>query len=217
MAKATESQVKQLETALAQQFFNLVQGARFRINLARLADPNKPLSDNAAFMSYSNVFKPLVMSWLKREIPYEQATVHAGGQKGIILSGDLSPDDFFYSASLPKLDALVKKYDADKATNGIGFIPLLIWAVIAIITSFAAVKITDDLTTTTQEKEQLLDKTAQTCKDLKLTPDQCNAMITSTQAQASQGSGLGDIFKYGMLLVGGAILLPQILKSTSKT
>jgi hypothetical protein len=213
---ATAQQVKDLETALTQQFFNLVQGARFRINLARRGDPKKPLSENKAFVSYNATFVPLVNKWINREVKYEQALLTVG-VKGIIATGDLKYEDFFYAASLPKLDALVKKWDKDSGVHGIGFIPLLIWAVVIIIGLFTAKTITDDLTTTTQEKAQLLDKTAQTCKELNLTPDQCNAMISQTQAEASQESGIVTTVKWLAVAAAVAFIGPPLLKSTSKT
>lgn len=199
MAQATEAQVKALETALIEQFFNLVQGARFRINLARMADPNKPLDQYEPFTSYNDVYLPLVQNWLKMEYQYEKTSFDNNGVKGIILSGQLQPEDFFYSSSLPKLDALVAKFDAEKTTNGIGFIPLLIWAVIAIIGFFTAEHIADDLTSATKDKTALLDKTAQTCKDLNLTATQCNAMISQTQAEAStSGDSIFTYLKWGI-------------------
>ena len=213
MAQATEQQIKDLEKALTQQFFNLVQGARFRINLARLGDPTKPLSANEQFVNYSNVLQTLVDSWLRRETKYEvQLLKH--GIKGLVSSGDLKRNDFFYAESLPKLDMLVKKYDAQKGIQGIGFIPLLIWAVIAISGFFTAKEIADDFTTTTQEKEQLMTTTAQTCKELGLSPEQCNAMISQTQSEAGSGGGLLDkLLLFGAIVLGGIFIVPNLISS----
>lgn len=214
MAQATEKQVKELEKALTEQFFYLVQGARFRINLARMGDPNKPLSENKAFVAYTKVFEDLVNKWIKKEAGYEVQLLKKG-IKGLIASGDLKTNDFYYAESLPKLEMLVKRFDAEKSTNGIGFIPLLIWAAVWLAGLYTAKQITDDLTTTTQEKEELLTTTANTCKELGLTNEQCNEMISQTQKEASEGSGLGDTVKtLGIVAVGGFLLL-QLMKSNN--
>ena len=209
MAQATEKEVRDLEKAMNEQFYYLVQGAAFRIAIAR-----KYGLDSTDFKNYNSVFVPLVKSWILREIKYERENIKHG-VTGIIASGDLKANDFYYSAELPKLVELVKKWNAEKTTSGIGFIPLLIWAVLAIVGAFTAVTITDDLTTTTQEKEELLRTTQQTAKDLGLTPEQAAGLITQTQAEASQG-GITDVLKWGLLGVAAILVLPQLIKSTNK-
>lgn len=209
MAKATEQQVKNLERALTEQFYYLVQGAAFRIAIAR-----KYGLDSEAFKKYNLVFVPLVRKWILRDIKYERENLKHG-IKGIIASGDLKANDFYYSAELPKLVELVKKWNAEITTSGIGFIPLLIWAALAIVAAFTAVTITDDLTTTTQEKEELLRTTQQTAKELGLTPEQAAGLITQTQEEASKG-GITETIKWIALLAAGVIIVPQLIKSTSK-
>jgi len=197
MAQATEKQVKDLEKALTEQFFLLVQAATFRLNLAR----KYGLKDKA-FLDYSKKFEQLVRAWVLKEVPYEKVLLQ-NGIKGLIASGNVHWEDFFDSAKLPLLYAVVKKFD--KQGEGLGFpIPLLIWAVIAIVGAFTAAKITDDLTTTTQEKQELMQTTQQTCKDLGLTTEQCAEMISQTQKEASAGGGFMDmIFKVGFPLLLG--------------
>lgn len=209
MAAATEKQITDLEKALTEQFYFLVQGATFRVLLAR-----KYGLDSAEFKKYNSVFVPLVRSWVLREVKYERELVKKNIY-GIIASGDITANDFFISASLPKLTAAVKKWNKDQTTSGIGFIPLLIWAAIAIYGLWTAKEVTDDLTTTTEEKADLLKTTQQTAKDLGLTPEQAAGLISQTQAEASQGSGLGDTIKWLAIIGAGAFILPQVLKSTS--
>ena len=208
MAQATEKQVRDLETAMNEQFYYLVQGAAFRIAIAR-----KYGLESEAFKKYNAVFVPLVKSWILREVKYELENIKHG-VTGIISSGDLKANDFYYSEKLPVLTELVKKWNIEK-TSGIGFIPLLIWAVVAIVAAFTAATITDDLTTTTQEKEELLRTTQQTAKELGLTPEQAAGLITQTQAEASQG-GITDVLKWGLLGVSAILVLPQLVKSTNK-
>jgi hypothetical protein len=98
MAKPTEQQVKELETALTEQFLLLVQGATFRINLARKLG----LKDKI-YLDYNNKFHQLVNKWILREIPYEKELMKNGAKPGLISSGNLKYDDFFYSENLPRL------------------------------------------------------------------------------------------------------------------
>lgn len=202
MAAPTQEQVTQLEKALADQFYNLVQGANLRVQLAiRFGLESK------AFVNYNKVFAKLVNSWVNREVKYEKELLKQH-IKGIISSGDLKYDDFFVSASLPKLNSIVQKW-TDKKLSGMGWIPLLIWAVIAIAAFFTAATITDDLTTTAQEKTQLLNATNQVCADASLTADQCKALLTQTQAEAGGSTSIMDIAKWGILAYVGA----QLFKS----
>jgi len=212
MAQSTQQQVSALEAAMSEQFFHLATAAAFRISIAR-----KFGLDNAAFKKYNAVYAPLVTKWVLREVKYETELLK-NHIKGIISSGDLKVDDFYTSASLPKLIDLVKKWNKEKTITGMGFIPLLIWAVIALAGFFTAKTIVDDLTTTTQEKEELLKTTQDTAKELGLTPEQASSLISQTQQEASAGSGFGDITKWLLIAAGAAILLPQLLRpSTTKT
>ena len=216
MADATDQQVKDLEAAMTDQFYMLATAAALRIAIARkygLTDP--------AFIDYNAKYVPLVKSWILREVPYEQENLKQG-IKGIIASGELVFDDFFLSASLPKLVALTKKFNVDGTTSGIGFIPLLIWAVIAIVGFFSAARITDDLTSTTKDKEALMKTTAETAAKLNLTPAQAQSLITTTQAEATAAStaasgGIADTLKWGALALGAVFILPKILDATSKS
>jgi hypothetical protein len=79
----------------------------------------------------------------------------------------------------------------------------LIWAVVWIIGFFTAEKVVDDLTTTTQEKEELMKTTQDTCAKLNLTKEQCAAMISQTQSEASSGTGIGDMIKMGLYVLLG--------------
>lgn len=209
MATATDKQVRDLEKAMTDQFYYLVQGSAFRIAIAR-----KYGLDSTAFKNYNAVFVPLVNKWVLREIEYEKENLKHG-VVGPIAKGNLTTNDFYYSEQLPKLNALVQQFNAEKKVQGIGFIPLLIWAVIAIAGFFTVQKITDDLTTTTQEKESLLKTTAQTAKELNLTPDQATALVTQTQEQASEGTGLSSTIKWGLGAAALIILGPKILESFS--
>lgn len=200
-----EVALRQLENALGEQFYLLVQGAKFRINLARRYG-----LDSAAFTNYNAKYVPLVNAWWKKEVGYETLNEKVKGTKGIIFGGDLMLNDFYYSASLPKLDQVLAKYNADKVVKGIGWIMLAVWAIVAIAALVTAAKIVDDLTTTAQEKEALMKTTQDTCKNLNLSPDQCANLINNTQEQASDTSGgIGTTLKWGAIIVGGFFILKE--------
>lgn len=210
MAQATEKQVRELEKALGEQFFLLVQSAEFRINLARKVGLNNPV-----FVKYSNEFYKLVIAWWNKEVKYEKAVYAKTGIKGILFAGNIkTPKEFLYSEQLPKLIDLVKKWNAERTQGreGMGFVPLIIWAVIAIVSAFSATVIVDDLTTTAEEKEKLLQTTAQTIKDLNLTPEQASALISQTQAEAGgSGSMFGDLKTLAMWGIGGYVVIKVVL------
>lgn len=201
---------------MAQQFALLVNAAAFRIALARQFG-----LDNPKFLEFNAKFADLVNSWIQREVKYERELVKSHIY-GIIASGDLKREDFFYSAALPKLAAMLKKWFPGNTVNGpiksIGepfTISLLVWAAIALVGFFTAEQIVDDLTTTTQEKAELLKATQDTAKELGLTPDQAAGLITQTQAEASKGSGLGDTLQtLAMWGIGGFIAI-QLIKNNN--
>lgn len=101
----TQQDINDLQTAHYDLFKALVDGAKFRVNLARqygLQNPN--------FLDFNKDFVPLVQSWINREIELETVFERNTGLKGMIFSGDLDSNDFYMSASLPKLDQLVNNY-----------------------------------------------------------------------------------------------------------
>lgn len=103
------------------------------------------------------------------------------------------------------------------AYEEIGFIPLLIWGVIALIAFFSAAYIIDETTTTTKEKEELLKTTATTLKELNIPPDKAAAIIQDTQEQASKNSGLLNSITGGGLgsLLPIALVVFFLMRSNS--
>lgn len=207
MAQATKEQITALEKAQLLLFYHLVKAAAFRIGVAREFGLDSP-----QFIKFNAKFVPIVKSWVQREVKYERELLKKQIY-GIIASGDLKYEDFFYSAALPKLNALVKKWAPDQI-GGIGepITLALIWAAIAIFGFWTAKEVVDDLTTTTQEKEALLKATQDTAKELGLTPEQAAGLISQTQAEASKGSGIGDTLQtLAMWGIGGFIVV-QLVK-----
>lgn len=190
MAKPTEQQVKALELAHKLQFFDLVQANHLWIQLLKKVPiKNKAYDKNSvqwkSLANYGNVIANLVGKWYVRQRKFETR------------------------AAVPKVDALIVKYFLspknelklynqakawlipNKKVSGenIGFIPLIIWGVILIIAAFTAYEITDELTTTAEEKQDLLKQTEKTCKDLNITGPQAAALISQTQQEASANEG----------------------------
>jgi len=196
MAQPSKEQVAELETAMMDQFQSLIQGARFRINLSRLADPDKPLSQDKTFMDYGNAYRAILKKWVDREVIIEKALLKQG-IKGIIASGSLRINDFFTIAGLKKVEAILETIKVKPAppqpSQSIGFPPVIIyWTVLGLAALYTALTITDAVTTTTEEREDLMKTTLDTCKKLKLSNEQCQRMITSTQAQVDKGGGFLD-------------------------
>lgn len=210
MAKPTQQQVSALEAAMLQQFKLLAEASAFRIGLAR-----KFGLDGEPFLKYNKIYVDLVNSWINREVKYERELIK-DHIYGIIASGDLKKEDFFTSAALPKLQFLVNKWNKEKPVTGVGWIPLLIWAVIAIAGFFTAQQVVDDLTTTTQEKQELLEATSKTAKELGLTNEQATSLINETQQQASEGTGLGSTVKWLAAAAAVAFIAPPLLNSLNK-
>jgi hypothetical protein len=108
--------------------------------------------------------------------------------------------------------------------GGIGIIPLIIWGVVLIVGAISAAYIASRLTVSTQDRVDLLAKTAQTCKDLNLTPDECANVVSTVQTQETKNSqGVTDVAKSltggveNILLLGGGLLLAfTFLKNKNK-
>ena len=102
--------------------------------------------------------------------------------------------------------------------SGIGIIPLIIWGAIVIISAISAAYIVKRMTVTTADREELLQKAQDTCKLLKLTPDECSNVVTTTQREESRNAqavtdtaaSVTSGFKSLLLLpliIGGGLLL----------
>lgn len=72
--------------------------------------------------------------------------------------------------------------------QSIGIIPLIIWGVVALVGAISAAYIVHRLTTTTQDRKDLLAAAEQTCKDLNLTPAQCADVVQTTQKEETKNT-----------------------------
>lgn len=209
MAKPTEKQVREFETAHKLQLANLAIANFTFLNVmlpyASKLKLQKDYKTNTiaqrkvkAVQDYGKFLATMLGKWYARQLMIERKA-GAGVQK--------MPTDllslFFSKKNERKLADLVKKmFDTPPAQ--LGFIPLLIWAVIAIVAAFTAYEIVNETTTTAQEKSDLLKQTEKTLKDLNIPPAQAAAIITSTQQQATEtGGGI-----FSNVTGGGSTLIP---------
>jgi len=206
MAKATPEQVKALEKAHKQALVNLLQSIRFRYLIYE-----KFGSKNPDWIKYKDLVYKLGNSWYDRQIKLEKG----GATKEGILKNDL-----WTFEGNKKLKALAKKWDA--SGEGVGFIPLLIWAVVAIIGFFTADQIVDELNTTTEEQNELIKTSDEICTKYKFNAEECKAFMTE-QTTAVTDSGGGGMFSgiFKWVLIGGVAYIvwtnkDKIFSSTKK-
>jgi hypothetical protein len=198
--KPSEQQIRALEKAHKQALVNLLQAMKFRYMMYLKLGSNSP-----EWKKYAQLSFDIWNSWYARQMRLE-----AGGatKEGI------QKTDWLTKPGVKKLEALAKKWDA--TGQGIGFIPLLIWAVIALAGFFTAYKVTDELNTTTQEQEQLINATDSICQKYKFSPEECNKFMTDQTKQVSEksdsGGLLGSIMK-PLIIVGIGIL---VIKNSDK-
>lgn len=104
--------------------------------------------------------------------------------------------------------------------QGVGFVPLLIWAVIVIAAAISASYIVYRLTDTNQDKTDLLNQITATSKALNLTPTQVQGLATTIfGAPNKTSSNFADIFKSinkTALIIGTVILIPILVKLIPK-
>lgn len=219
MAKASTEQIVKLEREHKGQFVDLVLANKLFLSLLpKIAGKSKTSKEYLAVLALGKKIAQLVGSWYKRQLLYEQ---RAGIPK--------VPKDLFTYFLNPKTQdkviAQAKAYlvpggqgNQILSIYGMGIVPLIVWGVLALIAAFTAYEITDQLTTTAEEKADLLKQTQATLKDLNITGQQAANIITDTQQQATEGSGVfsgvGSIMKFvpwaiGLWAVNEFVLKPQ--------
>lgn len=197
--KPTAKDIRALEKAHKQGLVNLLQAMRFRYLMYLKLGQNSP-----EWKKYAQLTFDIWKSWYARQLRLEKG----GATKEGILQ-----NDWLTKPGVKKLEALAKKWDA--SGQGIGFIPLLIWAVVALVGAFTAYQITDELNTTTEEQEQLINATDAICQKYKFSPEECKKFMTEETKQVNQKneSGLLSTIMKPLLLVGIGIL---VIKNSDK-
>lgn len=218
--KPTEAQIRELEKAHKMMLVDLVLANKLFLSLLpKLKGKKTDSKEYKAVHALGLKIVDLVKAWYIRQRNYE---VKAG-----IPKADPNLYKYFLTANGQRnlVDQAKKYMDPSKPENqimgifGIGIIPLIIWAVIIIAAAYTAVQITNDLTTTSEEKADLLKQTQATLKDLNITGPQAAAIITQTQAEASNPTGEGGFFSSikTLLLWGGVGLIAvEVMKHKNK-
>lgn len=192
MAQPTEQQIKKLEEAHKKALANLLQAIKFRYILY-----TKFGSNSKAWRNYADMIWKLWQNWYNRQKKYEQAGVS---------KENIDKNDWLTPTGQKKLEALLNKWDTGR-TQGIGFVPLLVWAVIALAGFFTADQIVDELNTTAEEQQELITTTKNYCQEFNLDAEQCKQFMTQQQSAINPpDSGFSGIGKM-IFLVGIGFLL----------
>jgi len=200
----TKEQVAKLEAAHKNLFVQLVLAAILRRNLLL-----KFGKDSKQFKQFNRLFWIRVTKFVTKQRRYESK-----GIPRIMETGDLL-DAFNTREGLDKLMLVAKEYD--KEGKGIGFIPLLIWGVIALVGMFTADSIVDETTNTAEEIQKMTDSTNQFCKDNNMTPDDCRKIMQEQiETTKSEGGFFSGIMKWILIAAaaffGFKYLVPMLTK-----
>lgn len=199
---ATATQARNLETMHLRLFNNLVNSWE-KYHLAKLDIANRPAGTpfkNNLLTAHTSKLIPITGRWMARQQKYESIP----GSNAKFTEFPIKTIDWLDPAKFTYLKSLRDKMDKEKTIQGMGFIPLLIWGIIAIVASFSAVQIVDEMNTTTEEQANLTTVTNNFCVDNQLTPEQCSALLAQQTAATTNSDGFPWI---KVLLFGGAALL----------
>lgn len=192
--------MQQFEFAHKQQLFYLYQAGTLVSNMAAQLKQQHTQAQLDSFNSYLQTLGKLWLDWLKNENDMELSLDN-------LPKTNFIGSDIFTATGLKKIKALLNTWSNDK--TGIGFIPLVIGAVAGLLALWGIYEISKRFTTTVQDKEDLLTATQKTIKDLGLSPSDAAKFLSDTQAQASAGSGITDILKWGLIAYLGIKIIPM--------
>lgn len=210
MSKPTEAQIKNLEKVHKTQFADLVSA----IELWHRSRSNPKILPTSR-EKYGQSLLPLIESWSKRE---RRLSAKPGIKSGF---ATYFPTYWWLQEShLPQLQQIRNQQNAEiqQATSGksIGFIPLLIWAAIALIAYFTVTEVVDETNNTSEEQATLVDSTNTFCKDNKLSPEECKNLLSEQNSQTNNtdsGWGFGKIIMVSLLGFAAIKYGPQLINS----
>jgi len=175
------------------QLFYIYQSGNLLVNTSKLfSGKTLTQAQKDAFNKQIAVTKKVAINWIT-----QQQLIEADGSPKLGITVTM----FFSAAGLATIKNILTKLSSEPV-SGIGFIPLLVLGVIALIALWGVFKIVARFTTTVADKNELLATTAQTAKDLGLTPEQAAGLLSQTQAEASDKGG----FITPLLWLGGGFL-----------
>lgn len=218
MSRPTKEQVEKYEFDHKVLFVSLVIANSLWLNLPGKYgfDPKKKDTPQyKAWIKMGQEIAHTLGSWGTRQLKLQTAPDNAVPKiDNAVFTSFFKPDKKKWLT-----DQALKMIKPGTAGAGLGFIPLLIWGVIALIAFFSAAYIIDETTTTAQEKEHLLKTTADTLKELNIPPDKAASIISETQTQASENTGLLNSVTGGglnKLLLPAAIVFFLLMNKKNK-
>lgn len=215
MAKPTEQQILNYEIAHLTQFVTLVIANNLWLSMPGQYGFNPKDNTTAkykAWFDYGVTIKKLAVSWSKRQYKLESIK-DSKVQPLLKYAGDFLNAN--KRAELNKAALSIVK-PGTKPPDGIGFIPLLIWAVIVLVAALSAAYIVDELTTTAEEKTELMNQTQVTLKALNIPPEKAAEIISQTQAEASEKKGFLDSLILPLGLMAVLMFMSNSKNSNSK-
>lgn len=219
--QASSAQVRALEAAHKKLFSHLVDAwDKYHRGYADLYLPNgqynsKSIYSPARLSAYAQKLLPLTTKWRARQAKFEKVP----NSNTQITAFPISTQSFVTPSGFAVLKSARDKMDKEHKTSGIGFIPLIIWAIIAIVTAFTAVEVTDELNNTAEEQATLLQESNNFCTAQNLTPEQCLKLQQNVQ-ESTETSAVGSAVKWGLVglaaFFGIKYLAPEIKKRYGK-
>lgn len=197
---------ERFEYAHKTQLFFLFQAGTLAQNMAKKLQKGHTQTQLDSYKKFLSTISKTYTDWLVIQKDLEST-------KPSLPKTNLTGGDIFTASGLLKIKAILNTWSTDKV--GIGFIPLIVGAAAGLIALWGIFKISQRFTTTVQDKVDLLKQTQETVSALGLTTEQASKLIGDTQAQASAGSGIGDIIKYGILALAAMKLLPMLTSQKS--
>lgn len=198
---------ERFEYAHKTQLFFLYQAGTLAQNMA------KKLQSKAHTQAQLDSYKKFLTTINKTFVDWNLVQKDLENSKPSVPKTNLNGGDIFTANGLKKIKAILNTWSTDKV--GIGFIPLIVGAAAGLIALWGIFEISKRFTTTVQDKVDLLKQTQETVTALGLTTEQASKLIGDTQAQASAGTGMGDILKYGILAFAAMQLIPMLTSKKS--
>lgn len=188
MSKPTKEQIQEYELQHKALFCSLVIANNLWLAMPGKYGFNPKDRNTDKYKSWEKlmfVIADKLRNWSTRQLELEKS-------KGVPIIPAKYYGLFFKPEHMVELSNFAKSFikpGSSDGIKGIGFIILIIWAVILLAAFFTAAYIVDKTNVTVADREDLLKQTEATAKRLGLNPTQTAALITSTQASATPESG----------------------------
>ncbi len=190
-----------LQKAHAALFVTLIEASKLWFQLVdKYAAYPDTDPDKIVFKQWTANIAQIIGTWFADQQEYEE--------KGISKHIDFKPSDFFDRNKISSLNVFKAAYAGD-IQAGVGEWAWLIGTVIAL---FSAAYIANRFTTSTSERQSLLQSTADMAKKLNLSPAQTAALLS--QVNTSTTSDIGGTIKN--VILGVAVIFGLNMLSKNK-